>query len=122
MRFTFFGQAAALQAFESRKSAQRLFLKHHLTASKAPAPAFDQWHSAQQSTATLPSMVFFVCETCRLLRISEYSEQGEEMESRRKTVSSQRSYAKHRRSVDRCDACAGRDHETPQGPVRRHVC
>ena len=47
MRFTFFGQAAAaLQALESRKSIQRLFLKQHLTASKALAPAFDQWHSA----------------------------------------------------------------------------
>ena len=44
MRFTFFGQtAAALQALESRKSAQRLFLKLRLTASKAVAPAFDQW-------------------------------------------------------------------------------
>ena len=34
--------AVALQTLQSRKSGQRLFLKQHLTASRALAPAFDQ--------------------------------------------------------------------------------
>ena len=41
--FIFLGQAAAArQALQSRKSAQRLFSRQHLTASRALAPAFDQ--------------------------------------------------------------------------------
>ena len=41
--FIFLGQAAATrQALQSRKSAQRLFSRQHLTASRALAPAFDQ--------------------------------------------------------------------------------
>ena len=41
------GQAAAtLQALQSRKSGQRLFLKRHLTVSKTLAPAFNQQRPA----------------------------------------------------------------------------
>ena len=47
VRLTFLGQAAvALQALQSRKSGQRLFLKQHLMASTALAPIFDQWRPA----------------------------------------------------------------------------
>ena len=43
----FFGYAAAArQAFHSRKSGQRMFSRQHLMASRALAPAFDQWHPA----------------------------------------------------------------------------
>ena len=46
--FIFLGQAAAArQALQSRKSGQRLFSRQHLTASRALAPAFDQWRPAR---------------------------------------------------------------------------
>ena len=51
------GQTAdALQALQSRKSGQRLFLKQHLTASKVLAPAFDQWIPAPLNR--LPTICF----------------------------------------------------------------